>query len=140
MQSSSFPSCRRKVQTDLVILPQIKENYRVSKIVFGGTTKNHAFLKPCKRAHFSWASLKTFRKEFTKRQREREQSLKKREKSLKKGEFSLEKNSLLKNSLSQRKFSFHFLSTSSAFSTSSKSSNSSNTSNASIFMFIHFSS
>ena len=32
MQSSSFPSCQRKVQTDLVILPQIKESYRVSKV------------------------------------------------------------------------------------------------------------
>ena len=71
-------------------------------------------------------------------ERKRKISEKKRKISEKR-EFSLEKKSLLKNSLSQRKFSFYFLSTSNAFSTSSNTSKSSNTSNASIFTFVHFS-
>ena len=71
-------------------------------------------------------------------ERKRKISEKKRKISEKR-EFSLEKKSLLKNSLSQRKFSFYFLSTSNAFSTSSNCSNSSNTSNYTIFAFIRHS-
>ena len=83
-------------------------------------------------SNYSWVSLKQVLKENLQRQREREKSL--RKKRIFSG-----KTSLLKNSLSLRKFSFHFLSTFIAFSTSSNSSKSSKTSNASIFTFIHYS-
>ena len=81
--------------------------------------------------YMSWISLKKFWKRIYK------ETERKRKISEKKRIFS-EKKSLLKNSLSYRKFSFHFLSTCNAPYASSNSFNSSNTSNASIFMFIYF--